>query len=174
MKNDKSHHIGTLSPEMALLGFLYPEPGHGYDLHRKVSTHLGQVWHLSQQGEISMEEIPQEKLRPRQLLRMTEKGRKRFLEWLEISSGGSIRAIRMEFITRLFFLRLYMPHKLAQAFNRQRVEAEIHIHRLEKERISLPAEQIYNCMSLDLRLEQLKTVLDWMDSYQFFFQNDDQ
>ena len=48
MAENKSHHVGTLSPEMALLGQLYGSPGHGYDLHRKVFTDLGYVWHLSQ------------------------------------------------------------------------------------------------------------------------------
>ncbi len=97
--NNKPHHIGTLSPEMALLGLLYAEPGHGYDLHRKVISDLGEVWHLSQsqayatlkrlesQGDVSVEEILQEKLPARQLLRMTSQGRKRF--W----SGWTPRAV---------------------------------------------------------------------------------
>jgi DNA-binding PadR family transcriptional regulator len=167
---------------MALLGLLYGAPSHGYDLHRKVVSNLGQVWHLSQsqayailkrleaQGEISAEEIPQEKLPPRQLLRLTDQGRQRFLTWLESSSGGSTRAIRMEFITRLYFLRTYMPEKLTEAFDRQRAEAKSHIERLEKARAELPGEQVYNRMSLDLRLKQLNSVLEWLDECQSHFQ----
>ena len=105
MGTNKPHHIGTLSPEMALLGLLYQEPGHGYDLHRKVVTDLGHVWHLSQsqayailkrletKGDISAQEVSQEKLPPRQLLHMTIQGRKKFLEWLDTPSGSSTRAI---------------------------------------------------------------------------------
>jgi len=182
MKNKQPHHIGTLSPEMALLGLLYGEAGHGYDLHRKVNVDLGQVWHLSQsqayatlkrleaQGDISSEEILQEKLPPRQLLRMTEQGRQRFLAWLDIPSGGSTRAIRMEFVTRLYFLNLYFPEKLAQAFDQQRTEAETHIARLKKICDELPIEQIYNRMSLKMRVAQLKIVLEWLDECQEFFQ----
>ena len=182
MANNNPRHIGTLSPEMALLGLLYGGPGHGYDLHRKVVTDLGQVWHLSQsqayailkrletRGDISVKEVPQEKLPPRQLLHMTSQGRKRFLDWLDMPSGGSTRVIRMEFVTRLYFLHLYMSEKLAQAFVQQRAEAEKHIQRLEKMHAELPSEQIYNLMSLELRLEQLKTVLEWLDKYQGNFQ----
>ncbi len=178
MANPEPHHIGTLSPEMALLGLLYAAPAHGYDLHRKVVADLGQVWHLSQsqaysilkrlekQGEVSMEEIPQEKLPSRQLLQMTGKGRQRFLDWLEAPSGGSIRAIRMEFVTRLYFLQMYRPEKLGLAFERQRLEAETHIQRLEKVRADLPAEQIYNRLSLNMRLKQLKLVLEWLEECQ--------
>jgi DNA-binding PadR family transcriptional regulator len=167
---------------MALLGLLYDSPGHGYDLHRKVITDLGLVWHLSQsqayailkrleaQGDISAEEIPQDKLPSRQLLRMTPQGRKRFLAWLEAPSGGSTRAIRLELITRLYFLRLYMPEKLAQAFDQQRIEAKTHIQRLENMHAALASEEIYNRMSLELRLKQLESVLEWLDECQELFQ----
>jgi PadR family transcriptional regulator, regulatory protein AphA len=184
MPTKKPHEIGALSPEMALLGLLYQEPGYGYRLHRQVVADLGQVWHLSQsqayailkrlesQGEISMQKISQEKLPARQLLQMTPQGRKHFLEWLDTPSGGSSRAIRLEFVTRLYFLRMYMPEKLAQAFERQKAEAESHLRQLEKTLAELPDEQVYNRMSVDLRIEQLHAVLNWLVESQEYFQTE--
>jgi DNA-binding PadR family transcriptional regulator len=166
---------------MTLLGLLYGGPGYGYEIHHKVITDLGQVWHLSQsqaytilkrlegRGDITMEEVPQEKLPPRQMLSMTPQGRMRFLDWLETISGGSVRAIRMEFVTRLYFLRMYIPEKLTQAFNQQRSETTHHLKRLEKTCAELPQEQIYNRMSLEMRRKQLKAVLEWLDEYQKYF-----
>ena len=183
MKNEKPHHIGTLSPEMALLGLLYREEGHGYDLHRKIVSDLGQVWHLSQsqaystlkrletRGDIAVREIPQEKLPPRQLLHMTAQGRKNFLDWLDTPNGGSTRAIRMEFITRLYFINMYFPEKITRTFEQQRTEAETHVQRLEKTLRDLPAEQIYNRISLEMRLKQLHVVLEWLDECQNNFQS---
>lgn len=182
MSNNKSHHNGTLSPEMALLGLLYHQQGYGYDLHRKVSTDLEYVWHLSQSrayailkhlemgGDISMEEIPQDKLPPRQMFHMTEQGRNRFLNWLDAPSGGSVRLIRMEFITRLYFLRMYMPEMLAQLFDRQRVEVTRQLRRLENTCDMLPPVQIYNIMSLKMRMKQLRAVLEWLDECHQQFQ----
>ena len=182
-KNEKPHHIGTLSPEMALLGLLFRKAGHGYDLHRKIVTDLGQVWHLSQsqaysilkrletKGDISTREIPQEKLPPRQELHITTQGRKNFLAWLETPSGGSTRAIRMEFVTRLYFLNMYFPEKIPLAFEQQRAEANMHIERLQKALHELPDDQIYNRMSLDMRLKQLYLALDWLDECQGHFQS---
>jgi DNA-binding PadR family transcriptional regulator len=181
--NTKPHDIGSLSPEMALLGLLFEAPGYGYELHRKVISDLGQVWHLRQsqayailkrleaQGEIAKETSPQKTLPARQLLQMTPLGRTRFLDWLDTPSGGSSRAIRLEFITRMYFLQKYMPEKLAQAFDRQRMEAESQIKRLEKTCTELPEEQIYNRMSVDLRLAQLNSILDWLDTSQKYFQS---
>lgn len=183
MKKEKVHHIGTLSPEMALLGLLYREAGHGYDLHRKIVADLGHVWHLSQsqaysilkrletRGDISVREIPQEKLPPRQELHMTAQGRKNFLAWLDTPSGGSTRAIRMEFLTRLYFMEMYFPQKIVEAFDQQRAEAAAHIQRLEKTLSSLANEQIYNRLSLEMRLMQLRLVLEWLDECQKHFQS---
>ena len=177
-KTGKSHHVGTLSPEMALLGLLYGQPGYGYDLHRKVINDLGQVWHLSQsqaylilkrlevQGDISMEEISQEKLPARQLLQITEQRRKRFLGWLATTSGGSTRAIRMEFVTRLYFISQYFPERLTQIFEDQKAEARTHIQRLTTVHAELPVNQIHNRMSLDLRLRQLHCVMEWLEENQ--------
>jgi DNA-binding PadR family transcriptional regulator len=182
MPKNKPIHTGALSPEMALLGQLYGGPGHGYDLHRKVISNLGHVWHLSQsqayailkrleaRGDIVVEEISQEKLPSRQLLHMTPKGRERFSVWMESPSGGSTRAIRLEFLTRLYFIRMYLPEKLAQIFEQQRAETEIHIQQLRERGTGLPEEQIYNRMSLNLRLKQLETVLEWLDECQESFQ----
>jgi DNA-binding PadR family transcriptional regulator len=177
----KQHHISVLSPEMALLGLLYAGPNHGYELHRTVVTDLGQVWHLSQsqayailkrleaRGDIAARQVSQEKLPPRQLLHMTPAGRQRFLGWLDAPSGGSTRAIRMEFVTRLYFLRLYMPEKVGPAFERQRADTHTHIQRLEKLSAELPGDQVYNRMSLDLRLRQLNAVLAWLDRCRGYF-----
>lgn len=43
-----SPRSGNLSPEFALLGFLWAGSMHGYDLHRRMNEQLGHVWHLSQ------------------------------------------------------------------------------------------------------------------------------
>ena len=76
----------------------------------------------------------------------------------------------MEFVTRLYFLAQYFPEKMGQAVDRQRAEAQAHIGRLQKACANLPPEQIYNRMSLDLRLQQLTTVLEWLDDCQKDFQ----
>lgn len=148
---------------------------HGYDLHRKLVADLGHVWHLSQSeayailkrlenhGYLSNQPIPQEKLPPRHLLQITPAGREYFQEWLQTPAGGSIRAIRMEFLTRLYFTDLSKPENIEQLFNAQRAETERHIERLTAILQNLPAEQIFNRMSLEMRLRQLNLVVDWLE-----------
>jgi DNA-binding PadR family transcriptional regulator len=170
----KDHHTGNVSPEFALLGFLIAGPSHGYDLHQRFMTELGQVWHLSQsqayailkrlenRNDISGQLIEQEKLPARQLLRITKSGRQRFFDWLEEGIGRTARSIRLEFLTRLYFTQRYRPEQIAQIYSAQAVEIEATILRLERLLEHLPPDQIFNRLSLDLRLQQMKLIQTWM------------
>src|SRR5262245_2205633 len=132
----KDHHAGNVSPEFALLGFLIAGPSHGYDLHQRFVAELGQVWHLSQSqayailkrlenhGDISAQVIEQEKLPARQMLRITDMGRRRFFEWLELGIGRTARSIRLEFLTRLYFTQLHRPENTSQIYKAQFAEIE--------------------------------------------------
>jgi DNA-binding PadR family transcriptional regulator len=167
-------HTGNVSPEFALLGFLISGPSHGYDLHQRFVSELGHVWHLSQsqayailnrlenRGDISAQLIEQEKLPARQILRVTESGRRRFFEWLESGIGKTARSIRLEFLTRLYFTRLHRPENIAQIYQAQSVEIDLTIARLESLIEHLPPDQVFNRLSLDLRLQQMRLIQNWM------------
>lgn len=172
--NKKEHHSGNLSPEFALMGFLIEKPCHGYDLHQRLTTELGQVWHLSQsqayailkrletRGDISARMVAQEKLPARQMLHITASGRKRFFEWLETDISSTARSIRLEFLTRLYFANLYRPETLPQIYHSQLNEINSKVEQLETLIEHLPPEQTYNRLSLDLRLQQMKLIETWM------------
>lgn len=171
---ERSHHTGARSPEYALLGFLYEHPNHGYTLHQQLVNELGYVWHVSQsqtynilkrlemQGYISATKQEQEKLPPRQLLKLTASGRRRFEEWLHTPSGSSVRAIRVELITRLFFAQKYFPDMIQPMLEAQSEEIQTTLTRLEGNRKSIPAEQTFNLLSLTLRIRELRSVGDWL------------
>jgi hypothetical protein len=105
----------------------------------------------------------QDKLPARQRLEITPLGRQHFIEWLQTPSGGSIRAIRMEFLTRLYFIHQNDPQSIGEIFTAQRRETEKNIDRLTTTLQNLPVEQIFNQMSLEMRIRQLNLVLNWLD-----------
>ena len=170
----ENKHSGNISPEFALLGFLISGQSHGYDLHQKFVSELGHVWHLSQsqayailkrlenRGDISAQVLEQEKLPARQILRITSQGRKRFFEWLELGIGTNARSIRLEFLTRLYFTQLHRPENISQIYKTQSAEVESRIEQLETLLENLPPEQIFNRLSLDLRLQQMRLIQNWM------------
>ncbi|MBK9928152.1 MAG: PadR family transcriptional regulator [Anaerolineales bacterium] len=170
----KDHHTGNLSPEFALLGFLIAGASHGYELHQQLTIELGHVWHLSQsqayailkrleqRGDITSQIVEQEKLPARQKLRITAQGRQRFFEWLELGLATNSRAIRLEFLTRLYFTQLHRPENISLIYNAQLAEIESVIERLESLLENLPPEQTFNHLSLDLRLQQMRLIQNWM------------
>lgn len=167
-------HSGNISPEFALLGFLIAGQSHGYDLHQKFISELGHVWHLSQsqayatlkrlenRGDVSAHVVEQEKLPARQVLRITAQGRRRFFEWLELGIGTNARSIRLEFLTRLYFTQLHRPENTSQIYQAQIAEIEARVEKLESLLENLPPEQTFNRLSLDLRLQQMKLIQNWM------------
>ena len=169
----RDRHTGNLSPEFALLGFLIAKPSHGYDLHQRFIVELGYVWHMSQsqayaivkrleqRGDVNAQVVEQEKLPARQMLHITLQGRRRFNEWMEDISANS-RSIRLEFLTRIYFARIYKPEKVAQIYEAQSHEIKSTIERLESLFANLPSEQQFNHLSLDLRLRQMKLIQEWM------------
>lgn len=170
----QSHHSSSQSPEYALLGFLYRQPCHGYELHQQFVTELGHVWHISQsqtynilkrletQGYISTTTLEQEKHPPRQLLHLTAAGRQRFDDWLTTPTASNARAIRVEFITRLYFANALAPQKAPKLLDVQTTEIRANLTRLETILTSVPAAQTFNCLSLELRMRQLRSVLEWL------------
>jgi PadR family transcriptional regulator, regulatory protein AphA len=173
MPNSSSHR--SRSPEFALLGFLYLRSGYGYELHRHLVAELGQAWHISQsqtyailkrleaQGFISSTTVEQEKLPDLQSLEITPAGRSRFESWLDSPTGSSVRAIRLELITRLYFLQKIAPRRIQPVLHAQVTEVQKTLTRLEAGLAALPDEQLFNRLSLQLRIRQLKSILEWLD-----------
>jgi DNA-binding PadR family transcriptional regulator len=164
----------VLSPEYPLLGLLMAGPSHGYDLHQRLSVELGNVWHLSQsqaysvlkrlekRGDISARRRLQTKLPARQELHITAAGRRRFRQWLEGAAGTSARTVRLEFLTRLYFANLLSPEHSARIYAAQANEITRTIRRLRVALVQVPESQVYNRMSLDLRLRQMELIRLWL------------
>jgi PadR family transcriptional regulator, regulatory protein AphA len=172
-----THHAYTsaLSPEYALLGLLASQPAHGYELHQRLEAELGQVWHVSlsqtynilkrleAHGFICGKVEKPEKVPQRCCYNLTTTGRRRLETWLSTPTGSSVRAIRVEFITRLYFARLLEPELLSRLLENQVVETRSGLKRLQCLHKELAAGETYNRLSLALRIRQLEAVLSWLD-----------
>jgi PadR family transcriptional regulator AphA len=171
----KPRTIGPLSPEYALLGFLAEQPNHGYELHQRLVSELGHVWHVSQSqvynilkrlelgGDISGTVQEQSKLPSRLLYRLTPGGRARFETWLDTPTGCSVRAIRVEFLTRLYFASRRGRSNADSLIDSQVKEIRKGLSRLTGLLEELPAEQVFNRLGLELRITQLSSILDWLE-----------
>jgi DNA-binding PadR family transcriptional regulator len=174
----KSSYASAHSPEYALLGLLSQRQAHGYELHRRLVEELGEVWHVSlsqtyniltrleRQGYITGKTFEQEKLPARREFQLTPAGQSHFEQWLHMPTGCSVRAIRVEFITRLYFASA-LNKELARGMIRvQTGEVEQGIWRIREALAVLPAEQTFSRLGLSMRVRQLSSVLDWLSECQ--------
>ncbi len=174
---DHNRRTAGFSPEYALLGFLDQTPAHGYDLYHKLRTHLGEVWHvrlsqiyniltrLEEQGFIQGTTQAQEKRPAKRLYYLTAAGKQRFEAWLSSLSACSVRAVRVEFMTRLYFLYNRDPAAALAAIQAQTKALQAHIERLKERRERLEGEQIFNRMALSLRIRQLEVLVESLNEY---------
>jgi PadR family transcriptional regulator, regulatory protein AphA len=177
-------YASALSPEYALLGFLAQKTSHGYELHQRLNAELGQVWHVSLsqvynilnrlegQGFIEGVIEEQDKLPARQMYHLTASGRQRLETWLNTPTGSSVRAIRVEFVTRLYFASMLGEHKTSQLLQAQFKEIRAGLKRLEGEMANTPPDQVYNRLGMDLRLRQLEAVLGWLKQTEIVLDKD--
>jgi DNA-binding PadR family transcriptional regulator len=149
-------------------------PSHGYDLHQRLTTELGNVWRLSQSqvysvlkrleqhGDVSARRRTQSKLPARQVLQITAAGKKRFTKWLEGAAGSSAHTVRLEFLTRLYFANQLMPKQAPQIYEAQAKETARTIRRLRTALAQTPDSQVFNRISIDLRLRQMELIRIWL------------
>jgi molybdopterin-binding protein len=164
------------SPEFALLGFLYLQPSHGYELHLRLLKELGYIWNVSQsqtynilrrleaQGFIKSKVVKQKVLHPRYLLTLTLPGRLRFETWLKTPGGSSVRTIRLEFTTRLYFARQTGILKLQDMIDLQVAEVRTSLRQMESLLADMPPSETYNRLGLEYQIFQRKSILDWLDA----------
>lgn len=165
-----------LSPEFALLGFLDQFPAHGYELHQRLITELGEIWHaslsqsynilarLEAQGYVEGTTQTQEKRPDKHELRLTAAGHERFEFWLAALSACSVRAIRVEFMTRLYFLHARNPQAALAMIDAQIAALQSHLSYLLRRMEDLPENQTFNRLGMSLRISQLETLAAWLES----------
>jgi len=158
-----------------LLGFLAQGPSHGYDLHLRLQTEFEGTWNVSQsqcysilkrleqKGQIRSEIQEQEIAPTKHLLELTLQGKERFLRWLGEPTPPSVRAIRTELITRLYFAQATGTAIARQLIEEQKPTLIDAVQRLRRAYETIPTSRNFRRMSLQLRCRQLQSCLDWLD-----------
>ena len=181
MVSKSSNNASELSPKYAVMGFLYIRPMYGYELHKYLKTSLYEVWHISQSQAyniiknlekdnwITTTIQTQEKLPDRELLALTQYGTTAFETWLNTPTPGSARAIRVEFITRLFFASHLGEGQYFRLIKEQGDNIRTSLEDLYSRLSLIPTDLVFNRMGLELRISQLTAILDWVENSTKYF-----
>jgi DNA-binding PadR family transcriptional regulator len=175
-------HSSRLSPEYVLLGFLFKNPSYGYQLHKRLQNEFGAIWHISQsqtynilkrlqiKGDIAITSAEHERMPTRQAVQITNRGYQRFDQWLNKTTTCSVHAIRVEFITRLYFIQQYQPMKIREIIEAQVREVGRGLNQLKE--IKIPDHNTFNMLALDLRIQLLQSIHSWLQECQAVLIND--
>lgn len=167
----------ALTPENALLGFLALEPAHGYELHRRLTQELGALWHASlghvynvlkrmeAQGLIAGKLTRAGNYPPQRTFALTAAGKRALQVWLRKPCTSSARAVRMEFLARLYFAQRLDSARARDMLNEQRaavVEATEQLSHIAADSTAAPA---FARLAVALRLAQSRAMLNWIDEH---------
>ncbi len=164
----------SLSPEFPLLGLLSSEPGHGYDLKRRLADELPGLWNLREsqlyatlkrleaRGLITGRGARGAGRAAKRRLRLTPRGARMFEAWLTTPTPPSIRAIRVEFLSRLHFALQRDPALARRLINEQEESILRGLGRLETFLAGLPLEPPLPRLGAQLRIRQLRSAIDWL------------
>jgi DNA-binding PadR family transcriptional regulator len=94
---------------------------------------------------------------------LTPAGEERFSAWLSAPTRGTARAVRVEFLTRLFFAGQVSEDYTSRLLQEQAVATRQDLEKLRLRQASVPPGQVINRLGLDLRVRQLGVFLVWLD-----------
>ena len=162
-----------LTLEHALLGLLWAQPLHAYEIHRSLSQHhaLGMIWQMKQsqcyallnrledEGYVASALKPQANRPPRKVLRLTEEGRVALERWVRepVAHG---RDFRQEFLAKLFFANQIGADTLAQLLDAQRVACDRTLSELREQQAQ--TDQAFDQLVVSFRVGQMESIRDWL------------
>lgn len=176
--------------EYALLGLLWDEPRHGYELHRAFASdqELGAICRLEQSqlyaflkklehlGYLESTLEPQEGRPPRRLVGLTRKGRQIFRQWIEAPVPRP-REVRLLFLLKLYFARAFGTATILNLITRQIEACEAFLKKLQEgppgaagsgstDVNSSAALQDFRVIVHQARIRQIEATIGWLAELQ--------
>lgn len=165
----------ALSIELALLGFVYERPVHGYEIYQQLldRTGLWQVWRLKQsqlyalltkleEAEyISATLQPQEARPPRKVYQLTAAGRAAFENWLTtpVTHG---RQMRIEFLAKLYFARRQGAAATLRLLEQQLAACQAWLQELQGAPALAVETDFFGYAVHEFRLDQAESFITWL------------
>lgn len=177
--------------EYALLGLLWNDPQHGYELHRAFAPdqELGVICHLELSqlyaflkkleslGYLESTMEPQEGRPPRRMVGLTKTGRHVFRQWVEAPVPRP-REIRLHFLLKLYFARTFGTEAIRTLIARQIEACTVFLKKLQEEEpsgaehksssgsIAKGGHQDFRLIVHQTRMRQIEATIGWLQELQ--------
>jgi DNA-binding PadR family transcriptional regulator len=158
--------------EHIILGLLVATDMHGYEIYQSLSHDLSHAWYvglsqvyallkrLEHHGKVTSELQPQENRPARKVYCITPEGRRAFHNWV-YAPVTRIRDLRLEFLTKLFFI-CYLA--LPDAEGLLSSQATVCRNRLRGLQAQLHrTENPFDRLVCHFRISQIESIINWLD-----------
>ncbi|MEZ4864434.1 MAG: PadR family transcriptional regulator [Caldilineaceae bacterium] len=161
--------------EHALLGFVYAQPSHGYDIYQQLaeSNGLWQVWRMKQsqlyallakledEGYLVTTLQPQGTRPPRKVYSLTLVGVSAFEAWLAtpVTHG---RQMRLEFLAKLYFAYRQGPAVVLPLLDQQTTTCQQWLAELQQQVDALATGDPFAYAVQQFRISQIDSFLTWL------------
>ena len=168
-----------ISSEYALLGLLYQNPSHGYELHKQISDPegIGLIWRikmsnlyalldkLEQKGYISGIIQPGDSHPNRTEFNITDDGKTAFRSWLETTVKHP-RDFRQEFMVRLYYVLRLQPTKINDLCQKQLQECNSWLENTQASNQQVDEKSMYKKSIIEFRVAQIRAIIHWLEATQ--------
>lgn len=158
--------------EYTLLGLLYRSPHYGYELYQslRLKSGLGLIWTVKQaqlysilakfesKGILSVA-IDRSGGIVRKMYGLLPKGRQIFLDW--VKSPSPRREFRLEFLAKLYFIRLYFPRSEIRLIGAQIGLCDAWLSEM-RDRATVADPSAIDFIVYRYRISQLESMLGWL------------
>jgi PadR family transcriptional regulator AphA len=165
-----------LTIEYILLGLLFHDPKHGYELHKEIkeSQGLSHIWRIKPsklyslldrleiQGLLLSRSVPSEKTPARKEFQLTQEGETVFLDWIQ-APVGSGRHMRLVFHARLFFAMKIGEEQAINLISVQRDECREWVESMQAQLAAFENPDFTTGQVFTYRINQVEAMLDWLD-----------
>ncbi|GIK57437.1 MAG: PadR family transcriptional regulator [Chloroflexi bacterium] len=165
-----------LTVEYALLGFLYQQPRHGYEIHQQLlsSAGVGLIWRvkqsqvytllnkLEQNGYVTAVTETGDAYPPRKILHLTPSGETAFFNWLQ-TPVPQAHKVRQEFMAKLYFAVQIGTPAAMTLITSQRQKCQAWLALSEEQAATFSAEQRFEWLLYQFRRGQIEAMLQWLD-----------
>lgn len=165
-----------LTMELALLGFVRPQPLHGYEIYQRLraSQMLGLDWAIKQSqmyalltkleeaGYLTAILEPQGAAPPRKLLHLTEEGEAAFANWIS-SPVYQREAIEPELLAKLYFAQIAGEDVALKLLTRQRSIGQQWCNELYARLQMHPMQSTSAWLADQWRVREAEALLDWLN-----------
>lgn len=158
--------------EFAILGLLYESPRYGYELYRslRVKSGLGLIWTVKQaqlysilakfesKGLLSAKIDDSGRIN-RKMYALSAEGGTMFMDW--VASPSLRKDFYLEFLAKLYFVRLYFPQSAARLVDEQIALCEGWLSDM-KARLAASHSGDTDGLVFRYRVGQLESMLRWL------------